>query len=170
MTSARIDAHHHLWNYSRQEYSWITESMPALQRDFTAQDLRNVLAGSGLNGAVAVQARQTLGETRGLLELTAAPPFMYGVVGWVPLIEGSVRGSLDEFAGNSKLVAVRHVLHDEPDDFYMLREDFNRGIVLLKEYALVYDILIFERHLPQTLQFVDRHPEQRFVVDHIAKP
>src|SRR5258708_20742308 len=106
MTSARIDAHHHLWNYSRQEYSWITESMPALQRDFTAQDLRNVLAGSGLNGAVAVQARQTLDETRWLLQLTATHPFLFGVLGWGPLIEGSRRGGPDEFPGNSKIWAL----------------------------------------------------------------
>jgi L-fuconolactonase len=170
MTVPRIDTHHHLWNYSREQYPWITESMPALQRDFTVDDLRGVLEQSRLDGAIAVQARQTLAETQWLLELAARHPFIYGVVGWVRLAERDVREDLEAFAGHPKLVAVRHVLHDEADDDYVLREDFNRGIALLKEYDLVYDILIFERHLPQTLRFVDRHPEQRFVVDHIAKP
>lgn len=74
--------------------------------------------------------------------------------GWVPLVDPGVR----------------HVLHDEPDELYMLRGDFNRGVSLLKDFGLNYDLLIFERHLPQTIQFVDRHPNQTFIVDHIAKP
>jgi len=93
-----------------------------------------------------------------------------GVVGWVPLVEPDVRRQLDEFATAPGLKGVRHVLHDESDDFYMLRDDFNRGVSLLREYGMVYDLLVFERHLPQTLEFVDRHPGQVFVLDHVAKP
>ena len=80
------------------------------------------------------------------------------------------RPIIDRLAQHPRLKAVRHVLHDEPDDFYMLNDDFNRGIELLKTYRLAYDILIFERHLPQTIAFVDRHPGQVFVIDHIGKP
>jgi len=61
-------------------------------------------------------------------------------------------------------------LQDEPDDNYILRDDFNRGIGELRRYNLTYDILIFERHLPQTIRFVDQHPNQKFVLDHLAKP
>ena len=96
--------------------------------------------------------------------------FMRGVVGWVPLTDPAVASHLEEYAANPKLKAVRHVLHDEPDDFYIFRDDFNRGVGRLKEMELCYDILIFERHLPQAIEFVDRHPNQVFVVDHIAKP
>lgn len=148
----------------------MSESMSALRRDFTVRHLRSALEESGIDGAVAVQARQSLEETEWLVDLARDHPFMQGVVGWVPLIERNVREPLDNFARHPKLKAVRHVLHDEADDFYMLREDFNRGVDLLKEYGLVYDVLIFERQLPQTLKFVDRHPQQVFVVDHIAKP
>ncbi len=80
------------------------------------------------------------------------------------------RSYLERFVQQPKLKAVRHILHDEPDDFYMLHDDFNRGVSLLRNLGLAYDILIFERHLPQTLTFVDRHPGQIFVIDHIAKP
>jgi L-fuconolactonase len=91
-------------------------------------------------------------------------------VGWVPLVSPDIRDHLSVYARRPKLKAVRHVLQDEPDDNYALRDDFNRGISLLKEFGLRYDILIFERHLPQAIQLVDRHPDQRFILDHVAKP
>jgi len=125
---------------------------------------------SGVDGTVAVQARQMSEETEWLLDLAARNAFIRGVVGWVPLADPDAGEYLERFAQNPKLKAVRHVLHDEPDDSYMLRDDFNRGISLLRSFGLTYDILIFERHLPQTLEFVDGHPGQVFVVDHIAKP
>ncbi len=167
---ATIDAHHHLWQYSRDQLPWISNSMKLLQRDFLLADLQQVLADSKIEGAVAVQAQQNLAETEWLLDLASRASCMRGVVGWVPLIDTDVREHLEKFASHAKLAGVRHVLHDEADDAYMLRDDFNRGISLLKDFDLVYDILIFERHLPQTIKFVDRHPHQRFVLDHIAKP
>lgn len=166
----KIDSHHHLWKYSFEQYPWMSDGMDAIRRDFLPQDLAAVLSAAGINGAVTVQARQMLEETEWLLELAAGNEMMRGVVGWVPLVDPAVKQSLERCAGHPKLKGVRHVLHDEPDDFYMLREDFNRGVAALKEFGLAYDILIFERHLPQTLEFVDRHPNQIFVVDHIAKP
>ena len=144
--------------------------MESIQRDFLPADLERELCGAGLDGAVTVQARQSLEETAWLLDLAARHPFMRGVVGWVPLAQPGVAAHLERFAARNELKAVRHVLHDEPEDRYMLRKDFNAGIRLLKSFGLVYDILVFERHLPQTIAFVDRHPGQVFVVDHIAKP
>lgn len=166
----KIDAHHHLWQFNDRDYGWMSQEMTALQRDFLVPDLQAVLQASGIGGTVAVQARQTTGETRWLLALRRGVAVMRGVVGWVPLVEPDVRRHLDEFAADPGLKGVRHVLHDEPDDLYLLRDDFNRGISLLREYGLVYDLLVFERHLPQTIEFVDRHPNQVFVLDHIAKP
>lgn len=165
-----IDAHHHLWRYNDRDYVWMSDAMTSLRRDYLIPDIESMMAGAGVEGTVVVQARQSLEETDWLLDLASRHFFLLGVVGWVPLIDAGVAESLDRFAANRKFRAVRHVLHDEPDDFYMLREDFNRGIRLLKSRGLIYDILIFERHLPQTIEFVDLHPEQVFVVDHIAKP
>ena len=170
MTVDRIDAHHHLWKYSHEQYPWMTDNMGILRRDFLVDDLSKVLHDAGIHGVVTVQARQMLEETEWLLGLAECNDFMRGVVGWVPLVEEGVRYHLEKLSLHTKLKAVRHVLHDEPDDFYMLREDFNRGVAHLKDFNFRYDILIFERHLPQTIEFVDRHPQQVFIVDHIAKP
>ncbi|MBI1356798.1 MAG: amidohydrolase family protein [Acidobacteria bacterium] len=166
----RIDAHHHFWKYTVAEYDWIDDSMARIRRDFLPADLEAELRAAGIDGAVSVQARQTLEESEFLLGLADAHDFLKAVVGWVPLIEPDVAEPLDRFRANPKFRGVRHVLQGEADDRYMLREDFNRGISLLADRNLVYDILIFERHLPQTLQLVDRHPKQTFVLDHIAKP
>jgi len=165
-----IDSHHHFWRYSPQEYGWISEPMSILRRDFLPADLQREASAAGIDGVVSVQARQTVEETRWLLELAGQNALIRGVVGWVPLVSPGVRRDLERFAGQSKLKAVRHVLQDEPDHNYMLRDDFNRGIALLKDFGLRYDILIFERHLPQTIEFVDRHPNLTFILDHVAKP
>ena len=166
----KIDSHHHFWNYDPVQYGWIDESKAAIKRDFGPADLKVVLDAAGVQAAISVQATQTLDETRWLLELAGQNEFIKGVVGWVPLIEPDVSEALSELAGNLKLRAIRHVLQDEADPNYILRADFNAGIRVLKQFGLVYDILIFERHLPQTIQFVDRHPNQVFVLDHLAKP
>jgi L-fuconolactonase len=144
--------------------------MENIRRDFLIPELHSVTREAGVTGTVAVQARQTIGETEWLLGLARDNELIRGVVGWVPLIDADVAKHLERFSGNRKLKGIRHVLHDESDDFYMLRDDFNRGISLLNDFGLRYDILIFERHLLQTIQFVDRHPKQLFIVDHIAKP
>lgn len=166
----KIDAHHHFWNYSLEEYGWIDDSMSALRRDFTPADLQMEIARTHVDGVITVQARQTLEETRWLLQLANQHDFIRGVVGWVPLIEESVESHIEQFCAESRLVGVRHVLQGEPDPRYMLREDFNQGVALLKKYQIVYDLLIFAHHLPTSIEFVDRHPEQLFVLDHIAKP
>jgi L-fuconolactonase len=165
-----IDAHHHFWTYSAEEYGWISDTMQAIRRSFLPADLKREIAAAGVDGVVSVQARQTVEETRWLLELASQHDFIRGVVGWVPLIHPRAGAMIEKFAPNPKLRAIRHVLQDEKDNHYMLREDFNNGIRALHHFGLVYDILIFERHLPHAIQFVDRHPGQRFVLDHVAKP
>ena len=166
----RIDAHQHFWIYTPREYAWIDESMAAIRRNFLPAHLAAEIHAAGIDGVVSVQARQTLEETNWLLSLASQNDFIRAVVGWAPLIDPAVAGILESLAGHSRLKAVRHVLQGEPDDRYMLRDGFNRGIDVLEQFGLVYDILIFERHLPAAIEFVDRHPRQIFVLDHIAKP
>lgn len=165
-----IDAHHHLWKYNPRDYGWIGANMSALKRDYLPPELERLAQENHVVGTVVVQARQTLEETRWLLELAAGSNLLQGVVGWVPLTKPDVEQDLEHLASQPKLKGVRHVLHDEPDDDYMLREDFNRGVSQLRKFGLAYDVLILERHLKQTIEFVDRHPNQVFVIDHIAKP
>ena len=144
--------------------------MASLRRDFLPDDLRPELKRNGFAGAVAVQARQSLEETRWLLELAAGAPFILGVVGWVDLRSPQVRSQLEALAGNPKLVGIRHIVQSEPDDRFLLRAEFLRGIAVLGEFDLAYDILIYPRHLVVAAEFVRRFPGQRFVLDHMAKP
>ncbi len=166
----RIDAHQHVWRYTPEEFGWIDETMAAIRRDFGPEDLKREMVAAGIAGAVAVQARQTLEETRWLLDLAEKNDFMRGVVGWAPIAGEEFPECMAEFDGRDKLKGLRHVIHDEKDENYILRADFNSGITAMQGSGLVYDILIFERHLPQTIDFVDEHPKQVFVVDHVAKP
>ncbi len=166
----RIDAHQHFWQYDREEYGWINDEMAVLRRDFLPADLKPLLETAGFAGCVAVQARQTLEETRWLLELADQNDFIRGVVGWVDLRSAELSDQLAEFTRSPKLVGVRHVVQAEPDDAFLLREDFQRGIAQLAEYGLAYDILIFPRQLRAAIQFAEAFSEQRFVLDHIAKP
>lgn len=165
-----IDAHHHLWRYTPAEYGWIDEDMAALRRDFLPKDLTEAMVTAGIDGTIAVQARQTLEETRWLLDLADDCQAIRGVVGWAPIAGEEFPGCMEEFDGRDKLKGLRHVIQGEKDEHYILREDFNSGIRTLAGSGLVYDILIYERHLEDTIYFVDEHPDQPFVLDHIAKP
>ena len=165
----KIDAHHHFWKYSATEYEWIDETMRVLRRDFLVSNLEKEIRDAGIDGVVTVQARQTLEETRWLLTLAAQNAFIRGVVGWVPLIDPSVSDQWESLVANRSLCGVRHVVQNEPDGF-LIRKDFNNGISLLKKTRLVYDLLIRESQLPEAILFVEQHPQQVFVLDHLAKP
>jgi len=166
----KIDSHQHFWKYNPTDYGWIGPDMGKLRRDYLPGELATILKNVGLDGSVAVQARQIPEETEWLLSLAAENPLIKGVVGWVDLRSESVEAELERFAANEKLKGVRHVLQDEEDDKFMLRGDFLRGIAALAKFGLAYDILIFTRHIKYAVELVNRFPGQRFVVDHIAKP
>ncbi len=165
----KIDSHQHFWSYDPQQYPWIKPEW-RIKRSFLPADLRPLLDCAGLDGCVAVQARQTLEESRWLLQLADQSPMIKGVVGWVDLQSEDVARQLEQFASHPKFVGVRHVVQDEPDDNFMLRPEFLRGVRRLKELDLTYDILIFPKQLPAAIALVRQFPEQPFVLDHIAKP
>ena len=167
-----IDAHHHFWHYDPAEYGWIDDAMSVIRRDFLPADLAREIKQADVDAVVSVQARQSLDETRWLLELARANPFIAGVVGWVPLVSPGVGDHLDALLEGApgKLVAVRHVLQGEPDDNYPLAPHFTVGLRQLALRNLAYDILIVERQLPTAIALVDRHPNLTFVLDHLAKP
>lgn len=168
----KIDTHHHLWEFQTDDYAWmLNEGLDPLRHNFLPPELKGVLDEAGVDGAVVVQVRQEDKENEWMLELAEAHAFMLGVVGWVPLTDEKAAAELlEKYADREKFLGVRHIVQEEPDDNYILREDFNRGITAMKKHELVYDILIFEKHLKQTIAFVDKHPDQFFVLDHIAKP
>jgi L-fuconolactonase len=166
----RIDAHQHFWIYNEREFSWIDDSMAALRRDFLPVDLQPQLEANEFHGSVVVQTRQTLEETGWLLALAKQNTSVLGVVGWADLCSPDIALQLKDLAANPKLVGLRHIVQSEPDDRFLLRPDFLRGIAALEEFDLAYDILIYAKHLPVASEFVQRFPRQRFVLDHMAKP
>ena len=166
----RLDAHQHFWHYDPAGYAWIANNMGVLKRDFLPGDLEPLLAGIKFDGSIVVQARQNLEETRWLLALAEQHAFIKGVVGWVDLRSDRLPAQLERFACHPKLVGVRHVVHDEADDNFMLRAEFRHGIAQLSDFNLTYDLLLFPKHLPIAVQLVREFPKQPFVLDHIAKP
>jgi L-fuconolactonase len=165
----RIDAHHHLWHYTPEEFDWIDDRMRALRRDFLADDLCGEIDAADVRATVAVQARQTIEETHWLLDTAAANSFIQGVVGWAPIAADNFSTILDQLCQNPLLKGLRHVVQGEADGF-LDEKNFNRGIDSLTDAGLVYDLLIYARQLEEAIRFVDRHPKQSFVLDHIAKP
>jgi L-fuconolactonase len=166
----RIDSHQHFWNYSVAEYPWIGAGMERLACDHLPADLEAVARPVGVVGSVAVQARQSLAETRWLLSLAKKHPFIRGVVGWVDLRSEHVADDLAILADDEKFVGVRHVVQDEPDPRFVLGEAFVRGVRALHRFGLTYDLLIYPHQLPAAIDLVGLLPEQPFVLDHLAKP
>ncbi len=165
-----IDAHHHLWRFDPVEFAWIGADDHALRRDFTLPDLQSELSASGIDGSVAVQARQNLTETMWLLAMARRSPLIRGVVGWVPLADPAVGEILSMLAEDPRLVGVRHVVQGEADPEFLLRPGIARGIACLAEHDLVYDLLVRDHQLPQAIACVDAHPSVRFTLDHAGKP
>ena len=163
-----IDSHHHFWNYSAEEYGWIPEDV--IRKDFGPAELKPLLEKAGVDGVISVQARTELKENDFLLKYADKSDWIKAVVGYVDLTKSDIAETLGKISAHKKMRAVREVLQGMDDDAYCLREDFNRGISLLHDFGLVYDILIFHRHLPNAIKFVDQHPNQIFVLDHVAKP
>jgi L-fucono-1,5-lactonase len=166
----RLDAHQHFWRYVPEHYPWITDRLSLLKRDYLPADLEPHLRATGFDGTIAVQAWQDIADTDFLLDLADRHDWIKGVVGWVDLCAPDVARQLQRYEGRKKLVGVRHIVHDEPDDDFILRADFRAGIGRLREFGLTYDLLLFPRHLPRAIRLVEQFPDQPFVLDHIAKP
>lgn len=166
----KIDAHQHFWNYDAGEYPWITDEKSVLKRNFLPADLAQEQKKVSFDGSIAVQARQTIVESRWLLELAEHDTRIKGIVGWVDLRSEKIEEQLKEFVDHPKFAGVRHVVQDEPDDQFMLRLDFFRGLAKLAEFDFAYDLLIFPKQLPAAIEVVKRFPKQTFVLDHMAKP
>ena len=168
--NVRIDAHQHFWRYNQAEYSWIDSRMRRIAADFLPNDLEPLLSSCQLDGAIAVQARSSLDETRFLVELARQNDCVKAVVGWADLCDANLDHVLDELCQDKELRGLRHIVQDEPDDQFLLRNDFQDGVRKLADRNLVYEILIYPRQLDAAVAFVSALPDQPFVLDHLAKP
>lgn len=168
--AVRIDSHQHFWRYSPAQHGWIDDRMGAIRRDFGPEHLGPLLAECGIGGCITVQVDQTLDETRSMLDTADAHPFVVGVVGWVDLRSPAVGEQLRAFASHPRFVGVRHIVQGEPDPRFVLQDDFQRGVRTLQEFDLVYDVLVYPHQLAAAVELAERHPQQSFVLDHLAKP
>ena len=166
----RVDSHQHFWRYDPVRDAWITDEMAVLKRDFLPADLLPELRANGIDACVAVQADQSEEETRFLLDLAENHSEIAGVVGWVNLLDERVEEQLEHFSHFRKLRGFRHIVQAELDDRFLMLKEFLRGVGMLSRFGFTYDILIYARHLPIANEFAQRFPEQKFVIDHIAKP
>jgi L-fuconolactonase len=166
----RIDAHQHFWRYDAQRDGWITDQMSVLKRDYLPDEFVGELAANEMDGCIAVQADQSERETLFLLDLAAQHSAIAGVVGWAYLRSPDLPKRLEYFLQFEKLRGFRHIVQAEPDDGFLLRDDFRRGIASLQEFGFTYDILIYPKQLPAAIALVENFPKQRFVLDHMAKP
>ncbi|WP_207492374.1 amidohydrolase family protein [Aridibaculum aurantiacum] len=166
----RIDSHQHFWQYDPVRESWITDEMRVIRRDFMPHDLEPVLQQNGLDGCVVVQSDQSEEHNDFLLELANNNAFIKGIVGWVDLRAEDIHDRLRHYKQFESIKGFRHVLQGEEDRSLMLRPAFMKGIAALKDFGFTYDILIFPDQLQYIPEFVAAHPDQKFVIDHIAKP
>ncbi len=165
-----IDSHQHFWRYEPVKHAWIDDDMTVIRKDFMPSDLERVYKEHGIDGCVAVQADQTLAETDFLLKLASENSFIKGVVGWVDLRSNTIEATLERYNQHEKLKGFRHVVQGEADHNFLIRPNFLIGISLFQKFNFTYDILIFPHQLGAALEFVKQFPNQKFVIDHIAKP
>jgi L-fuconolactonase len=166
----RIDSHQHFWKYDPVRYDWIDDSMSVIRKDFLPEDLAPILKANNFNGCITVQSYQSEQENEFQLANADRHGFIKGVVGWIDLQSPRIEERLDYYQQFEKLKGFRHVLQGESQRDFMLRPDFLKGIGLLRKYSYTYDILILPDQLKYTAEFVAQFPDQRFVIDHIAKP
>ena len=167
----RVDAHQHFWTYTPQDYPWIDERHAPLQRDFLPDDLKPLLDQHGIDGCIAVQARQSLDETDALLAHATTHPWILGVVGWVDLRADDLDAQLDRRANAPKLVGFRHLVQDEPAPSLFLQDPaFARGMRQLQHRGLAYDVLVKDKDLHAATDFCRRHDQHHLILDHLGKP
>lgn len=167
----RVDAHQHFWTYTPQDYPWIDQRHAPLQQDFLPDDLKPLLDQHGVDGCIAVQARQSPDETDALLAHATTHPWVLGVVGWVDLRADDLDAQLARWANAPKLVGFRHLVQDEPAPSLFLQDPaFARGMRELQHRGLAYDVLIKDADLPAATQFCERHDQHVLILDHLGKP
>ena len=165
-----VDSHQHFWQVGRFDYPWMSPEVEVLCRDYLPLALASVLNRNGVDKTIVVQASNSVAETRWLLDLAGQNSFIGGVVGWVDLKSDEVARQLDEFTTHPKFKGVRHLVESEPADDWLTQKGVIRGLHELSSRGLSYDLLVYIRHLKHARTVVEKCPELRFVIDHLAKP
>ena len=164
-----IDSHQHFWNYNPERDTWIDESMQVLKKNFLPRNLKPILINNGIDGCISVQADQSYQETEFLLKCASNNKFIKGVVGWVDLCSPNLEKKLEKYTSDKMFKGVRHIVQSESPE-YLLRKDVQSGISKLSKFNLTFDLLVTPIQLQSAIKLVKIFPNQKFVLDHIAKP
>lgn len=165
-----IDAHQHFWKFDPVRDSWIDADMAVLQKDFLPNDLMLHLQENNFEGSVVVQSAQSEEENLFQLDNAARHNFIKGVVGWVDLQATNVEERLTYYSSFNMMKGFRHELQGEQQRDLMLSPGFMNGISKLQQFGFTYDVLIFPDQLQYIPQLIALFPDQKFVIDHLAKP
>ncbi|MFT5885229.1 MAG: L-fuconolactonase [Arcticibacterium sp.] len=165
----KIDAHQHFWNYDPINFSWINDEMAAIRKNFLPEDLKPILEKNGFGGSILIQVNQDETENDIFLRFAEENEFIKGVVGWIDLKASNLEDKLTHYAQYPKMKGFRHIAQSEPDDFLM-DQSFIDAVAKFPNYNFTYDILVFERQLKSVLHFVRQLPNNKLIIEHIAKP
>ena len=165
-----IDAHQHCWRIGENDCCWPTSDLTGIYRHFELDDLHQETQKAGVKGTVLVQSQESDRDTDYLLRLAQASDLIKAVVGWVDLTSSVAEERVNYLAAQPKFRGLRPMLQGLADDHWILRHDIEPAIRAMIQGKLVFDALVFERHLPYLHIFARRHPELSIVIDHAAKP
>ena len=170
----RIDSHHHVWDLSVREQDWMVgEALDPIKKNFSINDLRQAIAGCGIEKTVVVQTVTNYDETPELLELAEDDELVAGVVGFLKIDSGDAISHLDKYEsmrGFKHLVGIRDIAHDYEDIGYLVKPEVVENVQELGRRGLVYDLLTKTPHMQAAIDLVKQSPGTQFVLDHISKP
>lgn len=170
MTGPLVDSHQHFWQLSRGDYAWLTPELKDLYRDFLPQDLSPLLREAKIERTIVVQAAPTDKETEFLLGLARQSEFIAGVIGWVDMAAPRIKKRIKQLARDPWLKGFRPMIQDIADDDWMLSTELAPAFEAIIEHDLVFEALVFPRHLNNLLTLLTQYPDLKCVINHGAKP
>jgi L-fuconolactonase len=170
MNYSIVDTHVHFWDLDRFHYFWLKPEYGILYQTYLPEQIRQEMDKASVQRGVFVQANHLLEENDWVLNLAETHTWIAGMVGWVDLTDPRAGAVLDKYMRNPRFKGIRHLIHEEPDDRWLLRPDVQPGLEALAQRGLTYDIVALPRHLAYLPEVVSHHPKLNFVVDHMAKP
>jgi L-fuconolactonase len=167
-----VDAHLHLWDLDRVAYPWLTEALAPINRTFAFAEIEPQLVQEGVDGAVLVQAANSLEDSEAMFAVAASSSLVSGVVAWVDLLDpAAAEAQVEAWAAHPSFVGVRHLIHDEPDADWLGRDAVRRSLALLAGRGLAFDVIgVLPRHLEHALAIAESLPDLRLVIDHLGTP
>lgn len=169
-----VDTHLHVWDVERIHYPWLPD-IPLLNKSYLLEDYQAACGPVNVEKMVFLQAEadfaQFMRETEWVTSLAEEDSRLQGIVAWAPLEKGDgARADLDKLAQNPLVKGIRRIIQFEADPEFCLRPGFVRGVQLLEEFGLHFEICITYEQMANTIKMVEQCPGVTFNLNHIGKP